>query len=145
MTSQLPTFRLTVARQMEAYKERFAARLNAELIRRGEQPREMATALNIEPRTVERWAAGERFPQRRHLKAAADYLGVSVDELRPDLEAEERKLRDQLDRIEEKLDEVLEILKGAPAEGEDPEIPDALPDGPDRPPDEPAEDEHATG
>jgi transcriptional regulator with XRE-family HTH domain len=107
MPSQLPAFRLTVAARMEDYRERMAANIARERRRRGESPLEIAVAIGVDKRTVERWEAGEREPQTKKLRALADHWQVAITDIRPDLEAEERELRDQLGRIEAKLDALL--------------------------------------
>lgn len=107
MTVQSPTFRLTVAAFMEGYSQRLAKRINSELQRRGEDHNDLAHALRVNPRTAERWVSGSTEPQRRHRKAIADYLSVPIEELWPDLEAEGKALRDQLNRLERKLDALL--------------------------------------
>lgn len=113
MPSQLPAFGLTVAARMEGYRERLAANITRERKRRGESPMDLAFAIGVDKRTVERWEAGEREPQTKKLKALADHWSVDVGELRPDLEAEERALRDQLDRIEAKLVRVVDERNGS--------------------------------
>src|SRR5687768_10315874 len=100
MTVQFPAFRLTVAERMEAYRERLAQRIDIELQRRGQNHVDLAAALKVSPRTAERWIAGEREPQRQHRKPLADYFGLPIEELWPDLGVEEKNLRAQLDRIE---------------------------------------------
>lgn len=95
---------------MEAYRERLAERIDKELQRRGEDHNDLAHALRVNPRTAERWTSGDTTPQRRLRKPIADYLGLPIEELWPDLEADEKALRDQLDRIEAKLDELLNQL-----------------------------------
>lgn len=115
MPSQLPAFGLTVAARMEGYRERLAVNITRERKRRGESPMDLAFAIGVDKRTVERWEAGEREPQTKKLKALADHWSVDVGDLRPDLEAEERALRDQLDRIEAKLDALLRVLDVDPA------------------------------
>lgn len=89
---------------MEAYRERLAQRISIELQRKGEDHRDLAAALKVDPRTAERWTTGERSPQRHNRKPIADYLGVPIEELWPDLEVEEKRFRDQLDRIEARVD-----------------------------------------
>lgn len=111
MPSQLPAFRLTVAARMESYLERLAANITRERKRRGESVLDIAVAIGVDKRTVERWEAAEREPQIKKLKALADHWSMDVGDLRPDLKAEERVLRDQLDRIEQKLDALLDALK----------------------------------
>lgn len=104
MPSQLPAFRLTVAARMEDYRERMAANIARERKRRGETPLELAVAIGVDKRTVERWETGEREPQIKKLRGLAEHWHIPVTQIRPDLEAEERDLRDQLNRIEAKLD-----------------------------------------
>jgi transcriptional regulator with XRE-family HTH domain len=107
MTAQFPTFRLTVARQMAGHRQRLAERIDQELQKRGEDHTDLAHALRVNPRTAERWVTGETEPHRRLRKPVADYLDLSIEELWPDLEAADKALRDQLTRIEAKLDELL--------------------------------------
>lgn len=95
------------ARQMEEYcKQRTADLIKTERLRHGENPRDVAYALGIDTRTYERWEAGDTMPQPSNFKALSEHWGIPITELRPDLEAEQA----QLDRIEEKLDEILKRL-----------------------------------
>jgi transcriptional regulator with XRE-family HTH domain len=141
MPSQFPAFRLTVAQQMQpkALRERVGRRIRAARLKEGLEPRDLAYRLHVDERTLERWEGGEVYPQLRNRKALAESLELlSLDDLQPDLEAEERELRDQLDRIEEtvnqlenKLDLVLDggaprrvaeaVTKGARAKPATPE------------------------
>lgn len=142
MPSQSAAFRRTVAERMAAYQDRIAARIRRELAQKGEQPGDLAYKLGVNPRTAERWIAGESVPQPRHFRVMANHFGVKVTDLKPDLESEERLLAEQLDRIERKLDE---ILKRLPAEDETLALPDESPPVEESPPIEPAtgEDESA--
>lgn len=108
MPSQFPAFRLMVAHQMEAYRDRIARRIRQEAAKRGESAPDLAHALGIYPQTAERWFRGERTPQRRHRTQLAEHWEIAFEELEPDLFAEERELRDQLNRIEQKLDQLLD-------------------------------------
>lgn len=100
---------------MEGYSERLARRIDIELRKRGEDHRDLAHQLRVDARTVERWVTGETSPQRRLQKPIADYFGLPIEELWPDLELEEKRLRDQLNRIEAKLDRLLESADIDPA------------------------------
>lgn len=115
MTAQLPAFRLTVAAGMDGYRERLAANIARERKRRGESPLDLAVAIGVDKRTVERWESGERDPQTKKLKALADHWDLDVGVLRPDLEAEERAVRAQLDRIEAMLEGLYRALIGEEA------------------------------
>lgn len=111
MSSQFPSFRLTVAERMQpkAVRERVGRRIEAARLHEGMDRRDLAYALKVAEKTVERWETGERYPQLRHRKTLADRLEqLTIDELNPDLEAEERAVLDQLDRIEDKLDWLIE-------------------------------------
>jgi transcriptional regulator with XRE-family HTH domain len=127
MPSHFPAFALSVARRMEGYRERLAENIKLERQRRGETPVETAVAIGVDPRTLERWESGQREPQTKKLKALADYWGLEISALRPDLEAEERELRDQLnrleigqDRIAARLDQLLAVLtRPAAHDGDD--------------------------
>jgi transcriptional regulator with XRE-family HTH domain len=110
MPSQFPAFRLMVARQMEAYRERIARRIREEAARHGESAPDLAHALGVYPSTAERWFRAERTPQHRHRRQLAEHWGLPFEELEPDLAAEEKKLRAQLDRIETRLSVVSELL-----------------------------------
>ena len=108
MSYQSAAFRRTVAERMEAYRDRIAARIKAEMDRRGEDPRDLGYAIGVRDRTIERWLAKESEPRTRNLKALAEHWELELSELRPDLEEEERRLQAQLDRMESKLDMLLE-------------------------------------
>ena len=110
LPSHFPAFRHSVALQMEAYRERIARRIQAEAAKHGESPADLAHALQVHPSTTERWFRAERTPQPRLRKQLAQHWALPPDEFEPDLEAEDREVRAQLDRIEEKLDEILERL-----------------------------------
>jgi transcriptional regulator with XRE-family HTH domain len=58
-------------------------RLRAAMLERGVTPAEIAEAMGIDPKTVERWIAG-RTPYRRHRYAVATRLGVDEAYLWPD-------------------------------------------------------------
>lgn len=100
---------------MADYRERTAQRIRREAAKHGESPADLAHALQIHPSTAERWFRAERTPQPRLRKQLAAHWELSLDELEPDLEAEGREVRDQLDRIEEALEKILSRL---PADAE---------------------------
>lgn len=58
-------------------------RLRTSLLERGLTPADLATALRVDPKSVERWISG-RTPYRRHRYAVAAKLGVDEAYLWPD-------------------------------------------------------------
>jgi transcriptional regulator with XRE-family HTH domain len=58
-------------------------RLRAALLERGVTPADLASALDVDPKSVERWISG-RTPYRRHRYAVAAHLGVDEAYLWPD-------------------------------------------------------------
>jgi len=58
-------------------------RLRTSLLERGVTPADLAAALNVDPKSVERWISG-RTPYRRHRYAVAAHLGVDEAYLWPD-------------------------------------------------------------
>lgn len=58
-------------------------RLRTVMIQRGVSPEDLASACNVDPKTVERWVAKGRVPHRRHRWAAAQHLGVDESHLWP--------------------------------------------------------------
>ncbi|TDC74798.1 DUF5919 domain-containing protein [Streptomyces hainanensis] len=58
-------------------------RLRATLLQRGVQPTELADAVEVDPKSVERWING-RTPYRRHRYAVANFLNVEEAYLWPD-------------------------------------------------------------
>jgi hypothetical protein len=58
-------------------------RLRTSLLERGLTPADLAAALDVDPKSVERWIAG-RTPYRRHRYAVAAQLGVDEAYLWPD-------------------------------------------------------------
>lgn len=58
-------------------------RLRTALLERGITPAELAEALDVDPKSVERWISG-RTPYRRHRYAVAAHLGVDEAYLWPD-------------------------------------------------------------
>jgi transcriptional regulator with XRE-family HTH domain len=58
-------------------------RLRTAMLERGITPMELATELQVDPKSVERWVKG-RTPYRRHRYAVAAHLGVDETYLWPD-------------------------------------------------------------
>jgi transcriptional regulator with XRE-family HTH domain len=58
-------------------------RLRTAMLERGVTPTDLATALQVDPKTIERWISG-RTPYRRHRYAVAAHLGVDETYLWPD-------------------------------------------------------------
>jgi transcriptional regulator with XRE-family HTH domain len=58
-------------------------RLRTSLLERGVSPADLAEALNVDPKSVERWIGG-RTPYRRHRYAVAAHLGVDEAYLWPE-------------------------------------------------------------
>ena len=58
-------------------------RLRSVMLERGVTPAELAVALEVDPKSVERWVKG-RTPYRRHRYAVAAHLGVDEAYLWPD-------------------------------------------------------------
>jgi ribosome-binding protein aMBF1 (putative translation factor) len=116
MPSQFPALRLTLARQMEGYQERIARRIQKEAAKNGEAAIDLAQSMRVHPSTVERWFRAERTPQRRHRKELAAHWDLPLDVFEFDLEAEEMEVREQLSRIETKLDRLLAWAEGRSAE-----------------------------
>lgn len=111
MTSQLPAFRSTLHALMASYQDRLAARIRAERKSRGLSREEAARLAGISFRQYQRWETGTSEPRDANLRQLAEAWDIPVDELRPpDPEHEEAAVRDQLDRIEDKLDAVLRAL-----------------------------------
>ncbi|MEC3994474.1 XRE family transcriptional regulator [Actinacidiphila sp. DG2A-62] len=59
-------------------------RLRAALLERGLTLDELATAIDVDPKTVERWVTTGRTPYRRHRYAVAAQLGLDETYLWPD-------------------------------------------------------------
>lgn len=101
---------------MADYQRRMARRIQSERERLGLSHLELAAKVGTTDRSVRRWEAGASEPQPRHLRALAETFDLQVTDLRPNLEAEEAAVRDQLDRIESKLDLLVSALRLIPTE-----------------------------
>ena len=59
-------------------------RLRALLLERGVHPASLAEAMQVDPKTIERWIVAGRVPYRRHRYAVAAYFGVDERYIWPD-------------------------------------------------------------
>ena len=59
-------------------------RLRALLLERGETPDKLAEAVEVDPKTVERWITKGRTPYRAHRYAVAAFFGVDESYIWPD-------------------------------------------------------------
>ncbi len=59
-------------------------RLRAALLQKGVSIADLAEAIEVDPKTVERWVTKSREPYRKHRFATASYLGVDEAYLWPD-------------------------------------------------------------
>ena len=59
-------------------------RLRALLLERGETPDKLAEAVQVDPKTVERWVTKGRIPYRAHRYAVAAFFGVDESYIWPD-------------------------------------------------------------
>lgn len=108
---QTANFRATFARSVAAYNiAQTADRIRVELEKQGKTPREMAFQLGAELKSGDNWVSGKSEIQRRYRKPIADYLGLEMEDLFPDLVLEEAQLRSQIDRIEYKLEQIAQAL-----------------------------------
>jgi transcriptional regulator with XRE-family HTH domain len=109
LTQQFPGLRLTLARQMADYRERMATRILEERKSQSLSREALAHKSGVSYKTIkrieERKNDGE--PRAVTIRRLAEGLGIDPTELRPPVEQEE----DQLNRIEQKLDRVLELLE----------------------------------
>jgi lambda repressor-like predicted transcriptional regulator len=58
-------------------------RLRVLLLERGLKPDDLAAALDVDPKTVERWITKARVPYRKHRYATAAFFGVDEAEIWP--------------------------------------------------------------
>lgn len=110
-TSQIPAFRRTLQREMADYQERVAERIVKAREAIGFDREPFALRAGISPKQLARIEAGKSNPRAATVRKIAEAAGVAITDLRPDLDEEEQRIRAQLDRIEEKLDEVLRRLR----------------------------------
>ncbi len=111
---------------MAAHQQRMGRLIAEARAEKGISQEDAARQIGIGNRTYQKWEAGEVVPYRRNLLKAATVLGKTVEELGG--EPLEDYVEDQLNRIETKLDQLLEALPATPAAGEGPaDAPDRLP------------------
>ena len=60
-------------------------RLKAQLHQAGMTSTDLGTAVEVDPKTVERWIAVGRIPHQRHRSATTEILGVEETYLWPEL------------------------------------------------------------
>ncbi|MEV2278985.1 XRE family transcriptional regulator [Nocardiopsis sp. NPDC049922] len=76
-------------------------RLRAALLQRGVTPADVAEAIGVDAKSVERWITQGRTPYRRHRYSAAAYLGVEETYIWPEaLSPEQSKTASQSEIIE---------------------------------------------
>lgn len=107
VSSQLPTFRLSVAAQMAEYRQRIAEQIRREREKRGWRREDLAQKTGASYRQIERWETAKSRPQAANIKKLAEVFEVDVSVLRPDLEAEEEELRQYLVRVETNQERIL--------------------------------------
>jgi transcriptional regulator with XRE-family HTH domain len=104
-TSQFPAFRLRVAQQMADYRRRLAEQVKHERETKSLSRETLAAKSGVSERTIKRIETEKvDNPRPVTIRRIAEGLGVPPTKLRPPDELE----RDQLDRIESKLDALLE-------------------------------------
>jgi transcriptional regulator with XRE-family HTH domain len=76
-------------------------RLRAALLQRGATPAELAEAIGVDAKSVERWITQGRTPYRRHRFAAASFLGAEETYIWPEaLSPEQSKAASQSEIVE---------------------------------------------
>ncbi|WP_304453002.1 XRE family transcriptional regulator [Nocardiopsis sp. YSL2] len=76
-------------------------RLRAALLQRGATPAELAEAIGVDAKSVERWITQGRTPYRRHRFSAASFLGVEETYIWPEaLSPEQSKAASQSEIVE---------------------------------------------
>ncbi|NYJ34878.1 XRE family transcriptional regulator [Nocardiopsis aegyptia] len=76
-------------------------RLRAALLQRGSTPAELAEAIGVDAKSVERWVTQGRTPYRRHRFSAAAFLGVEETYIWPEaLSPEQSKAASQSEIVE---------------------------------------------
>ena len=115
--SQSPTFRIRLQQQMADYEDRMRERIIQAREESGLSPEELALRAGLSAKQVRRIEKGQsRNPHMSTVRAIAEATGRDVTWIRPDLEAEEAELQAQLDRLEGKLDWLIQAAQAsAPA------------------------------
>lgn len=97
---------------MADYQKRMADQIRKEREKRGWRREDLAQKTGASYRQIERWETGKSRPQIANRMALAEVFELPLDELFPDLEAEEEALRQQLDRLEGEVRGVTTELAG---------------------------------
>lgn len=102
--AQLPTFPRTVRKQMVGFKERLAERIIEAREQRGWDQGELAYRAKVDKKTIQRLEKAQvDRPRPSTMRQLATALEVQVADLRPDMQTEEKNLRAQLDRIDQRV------------------------------------------
>jgi transcriptional regulator with XRE-family HTH domain len=104
-----------VLAEMALRQERVVSELVRLRERHGLSQEQAAQRAGVTGRQWQRWESGESMPYPRNLSAVADSFGISMTAFFDEEETEEPTgaYRDQLNRIEAKLDALLVALAGA--------------------------------
>ena len=104
-SSHFPDFRVRVAEQMAGYRKRLADRLIHEREKKSYSQETLALKADVSPKTIKRIEEEKvDAPRRVTIRRIAEALEIDPDQLRPPEELE----ADQLNRIERKLDHLLD-------------------------------------
>jgi transcriptional regulator with XRE-family HTH domain len=85
---------------MADYNERVAERIVNARERKGMSAETLALRAGVSIKQMGRIESGKSIPRLSTIRKIADALDLTVVDIRPDLDVEERELRAQLDRIE---------------------------------------------
>lgn len=109
ITSQSPDLRTTVARQMADYRRRMAERIEQGMAAQSISRETLAARADVSEKTIKRLLEEKtENPRPVTIRRIAKALKVPPSELRPPPELE----ADQLNRIERKLNRLLEWAEG---------------------------------
>lgn len=109
--SQSRSYRIRLQQEMADYQDRMRERITQAREEKGYSPEELALRAGLSAKQIRRIEAGDsRNPHLSTVRAIAEATGKDVTWIRPDLEAEEAELQQQLDRLETKLDLILSAL-----------------------------------
>lgn len=96
---------------MALRRERVVERLSELRERAGLSQEDAARKVGVTHRQWQRWESGQSMPYPRNLDKVASAFGISVSDFFDDQPLASPETRsDQLDRIEAKLDEILNLL-----------------------------------
>jgi transcriptional regulator with XRE-family HTH domain len=91
---------------MADYNERVAERIVNARERKGISAETLALRAGVSIKQMGRIESGKSIPRLSTIRKIADALDLTVVDIRPDLDVEERELRAQLDRIETEVAEM---------------------------------------